>query len=118
LKFKETFSKSFFVGIGATPQGNGVSFVLLFFTPAGLKKSKSPTHEKFSAVLTHRKRNRFFFSLHFCADRNEAKNGFWEGTYPFPKSTHPSPAKPPDHYGRFCSRRETRRGVAVAVCFI
>jgi hypothetical protein len=38
------------MGIGVKPQGNGVSFVLLFFTPAGLKKSKSLTHEEFCAV--------------------------------------------------------------------
>ena len=44
--------------------------------------------------------------VHFCIDRNEPKNDFWEGTYPFPKNPHPSPAKPPDHNGRFCSRRE------------
>ncbi|MBQ2251697.1 MAG: hypothetical protein II329_01890, partial [Clostridia bacterium] len=39
-------------------------------------------------------------------DRNEAKNGFWEGRCPFPKNPQPSPAKPPDIYGRFCSRRD------------
>jgi len=80
-------------------------YSVCFFVFSKVFGKPKPFFQKGFVQYKHTKNAVASFFVHFCVDRNEPKSDFREGRYPFPKRPQPSFAKPPDVYGRFCSRR-------------